>query len=179
MKSFTLFSSFVAAALPSVASAASLLEALKEAGATKFAHEIESNPTLLSLYTSPSIRTIYAVPDTSYKNGTLIRRQSEGEDEAQKNQLQISGKYTTIEEHKSDGVIPTDAKSPRNKKKQKVVAQPPVNTTEGQNPSKFRRGLNGTAPSVPLNIFSGLGANVSLVRGDIPYDGGLIHIVNE
>jgi hypothetical protein len=36
----------------------------------------------------------------------------------------------------------------------------------------------GRLPDQPVNIASGLGNTVDLLRGDIPYDGGIIHIVS-
>lgn len=43
---------------------------------------------------------------------------------------------------------------------------------------RIRRTI-GNLTSQTITISSGLGNNVSIIRGDIPYDGGIIHVVDE
>jgi len=55
------------------------------------------------------------------------------------------------------------------------VVSDTVNTPGSQIPKRWS---NTTTPPSLLKIFSGLGNNVSITRADIPYAGGLVHIVN-
>jgi uncharacterized surface protein with fasciclin (FAS1) repeats len=164
-------------AYPLAVSAVSLIEALNGAGASIFAQEIQSDPELLALYNSPSVRTVYAVPDTSYHNGTLRRRQSDPA-EARKKRSQACKNQSDMEQQALGEVNESNENSPKTGKPNPAVSQ--NSTSPG---SKLRRQAtsnNATfLPPVPIKISTGLGNKVNLIRGDIPYDGGLIHIVDD
>lgn len=159
---------------PALISAVSVLEALNAAGATSFAQEIQADPTILALYNSASVRTVYAVPDIFYGNATLRRRQN-GPD-AQEKRLHASSKLSDLESQSlfPGDDMPTNADSPD---PPSVVTEAGLNTNSSTSKHR-RRSDNGTAPSTPVTISSGLGNKVNLVRGNIPYDGGLIHLVD-
>ncbi|KAJ4294117.1 hypothetical protein N0V90_007807 [Kalmusia sp. IMI 367209] len=160
---------------PALISATSVLEALNAVGATSFAQEIQADPALLALYTSSSVRTVYAVPDVSYSNATLRRRQN-GQNDAQVKRLHASSKLSDMESQSlfPGDDMPTNADSPD---PPSVVSEAGINTNSST--SKHRRQYNnGTVPSTPVKISSGLGNKVNIIRGDIPYDGGIIHLVD-
>lgn len=175
MKPITMHSLYLLL-FPVLTSAVSVLEALNAAGATSFAQEIQANPAILALYTSSSVRTIYAVPDASYSNATLRRRQN-GPIDIQEKRLHASSKLSDMESQSlfPGDDMPTNVDSPD---PPSVVSEAGVNTNSST--SKHRRqSYNGTAPSTPVRISSGLGNKVNIVRGDIPYDGGIIHLVDK
>jgi len=161
---------------PVMISAVSVLEALNAAGATSFAQEIEANPDILALYTSSEVRTIYAVPDASLSNATLRRRQNDPEEE-QKKRMHASRKASDMESQSlfPGEDMPTEGDSPD---PPSVVSEAGIKSNSSE-PNRRRQSSNGTAPSTSVKISSGLGNKVNLVRGDIPYDGGMIHLVDD
>ncbi|OCL08181.1 FAS1 domain-containing protein [Glonium stellatum] len=166
--------SFCIFAFPAVTYAVSLIDALNSNGASTFAQQIQSNPDILALYTSSSVQTVYAVHDSSTGNGTLRRRQSN----PQQLDLHCSAQLTNLE---SMSVFPgtvsnTQLVSPQLQQHQAVVSQSGVSTNTSA--SHRRRSAGGTVPLKPVSLASGLGAQVNVLSGDIPYDGGLIHIVD-
>jgi len=164
-------------AYPLAVSAVSLIEALNGAGASIFAKEIQADPELLALYNSPSVRTVYAVPDTSYQNGTLRRRQSDPA-EARKKKSQACKNQSNMEQHALGEVNPSNDNSPKTGNPNPAVSQ---NSTSPGSKHRRQSYSNSTAflPPTSIKISTGLGNKVNLIRGDIPYDGGLIHIVDE
>jgi len=172
----SIISSFSILAFPAIAYAVSLIDALNANGATSFAKQIQANPDILALYTSPSVQTVYAVPDTSIGNGTLRLRATAN---PQQLALHASGQLTRLETlnafpgHVSQSKLP----SPQLQQSQAVVSQSGISTNTSV--SSHRRSTGGTLPSTPVSFASGLGNTVNVVSGDIAYDGGLIHIVDE
>lgn len=161
---------------PALISAVSVLEALNAAGATSFAKEVGADPTILALYSSSSVRTIYAVPDVFYGNATLRRRQNNPGNGKQK-RLHASSKLSRIGQLSlvpgDDSPTNVDSPDPPS-----VVSEAGVNTNSST--AKHRRHfINGTVPLIPTKISSGLGNKVNLLSGDIPYDGGVIHLVDK
>jgi len=163
-------------AFPVAIHAVSLLEALNGAGASIFAQEIQGDPELLALYNSSSVRTIYAVPDRPFGNGTLRRRQSDPA-AARKKRMQGCQKQSDMEQQALGDVNPSNENSPKNGNAQPAVSQ--NSTSPGSKHRRQSLSNNGTLPPVPIKISTGLGNKVNLIRGNIPYDGGLIHIVDD
>ncbi|KAF2184173.1 FAS1 domain-containing protein [Zopfia rhizophila CBS 207.26] len=159
---------------PVVIQAVTLIEALNQNGASNFAKQIQANPDILALYTSPSVQTVYAVPDTSFvfTNTTLRARQ----DDPQQLQLQTSTELNKLQTLSKvpGGVSNSNLKSPKLKKPQAVVSE-----SGGNESPQRRQSGNSTIPSAPVRIASGLGKKVNLVRGDVAYDGGVIHIIDQ
>ncbi|KAI4858850.1 FAS1 domain-containing protein [Hypoxylon rubiginosum] len=166
-----------------------LLDALVASGASKFAEFIQSDPDVLSLYLSGQVQTVFApsdsAPDLASGNETLAERAISAA-QAAAARYQSSGGITSLgiasRSHPGD-VIPTNNQSPLlgGDSQRIVVDTRPVNETS---PTKrwvssynLRRQANGTAPS-QLRISTGLGKITNVIQGDIPYDGGIIHITD-
>ena len=171
---FLAVSSLCIFVLSTTSYALSLLEALNANGASKFAKEIQANPQILALYTSPAVRTVYAVPDVSNTNRTLRRRQSD----PQLLQLQCSSELTDLQTASDfpGSVSPSNLNSPQLQGSQSVVSQSGLDTSSTS--QRRRQATNATVPSKPVTFASGLGNRVNLISGDIAYDGGLIHLID-
>jgi len=163
-------------AFPTITYAVSLIDALNANGATQFAQQIQANPNILTLYTSSGVQTVYAIPDSSIGNSTLRLRQVAN---PQQLSLHASGQLTNLETLSvfPGSVSKSKLSSPQLQQPQAVVSQSGVSTNKSA--SSRRRSVGGTLPSTPVSIASGLGNKVNLVSGDIAYDGGLIHIVDD
>jgi len=152
--------------------AISLIDALNANGATKFAQQIQSDPAILALYNSSSVQTVYAPQDNSTGANSLAARATT--DPAQM-QYQCSQQLNTLETLQFFPGSDTSSNLPSPQlgaQKQSAVSQAHVNTTAPA--SKMRRWY----PTTPVTIASGLGNKVNLLRGDIAYDGGIIHIID-
>jgi hypothetical protein len=172
----SIISSFSILAFPAITYAVSLIDALNANGATSFAKQIQANPDILALYTSSSVQTVYAVPDTSIGNSTLRLRQTAN---PQQLDLHCSGQLTQLESLSAfpGQVSQSKLTSPQLQQPQAVVSQSGISTNTSA--SSHRRSTGGTLPSTPVSFASGLGNKVNLVSGDIAYDGGLVHIVDK
>ncbi|KAL7793004.1 FAS1 domain-containing protein [Trichoderma ceciliae] len=162
-----------------------LINALVASGASKFATLIQSDPDVLSLYLSGQIRTVFAPSDLVSPPVSLAERDLSPED-LQQAQLQGSQGQTSLAEASQSipgDIITTAAGSPGLGGQGQVVVTDtrPENVTH---PTKrwgslsvTRRQSNLTGPSL-LRISSGLGNTANIINGDIPFDGGLIHITD-
>jgi hypothetical protein len=147
-------------AFPMFVSGASLLEALNAAGASRFAEDIQRDPSLLEIFTSPDVGTVFAIPDSFYGNATIHKRQNSV------TQYQAFHNRTILEE------MATLLNS-----KTGDVAVPEVDSVRKR---KLRLEFgNGTIPSAPLRISTGLGKKSKVIGGDIFYDAGVIHLVEK
>lgn len=169
LSSRLLFSLLRLLGLVTLSSAQSLLEALVAAGANEFARNIQADPSALAFYTSPSVRTVFAVADTWYRNNaTVYRRQSGEGEEAQQAAMQTC---KTVEELEGNDDQAIDTSGDH-----KIVVEEEAGAS---NSRKLRRAFhNGTIPSIPLRVSSGLGLKSNILLGDIHYHGGLLHIVD-
>jgi len=169
---------FVSAIISSVAvEGISLFEALKNAGASDFAAQIESDPTLSAFFTSSQVQTVFAPVDGSVSSQRKGKRQNGGVSPYQA----IRDRNTAAQMSQGNGqAMPTGENAPNiNGGHQFVVSNPqPLLLLKRQVSSSNTTSSNTTSNSSPLNVFSGLGNNVSTIQTDIPYDGGLIHTVD-
>lgn len=188
--SFTMRAHFVLAAVlsscftPAAAqSLPSLQDALAAAGASNFAALIDANPNASELYSSGTIKTVFAPADWATGNSTLARR-----DAAAEAALAYQGCLSTyrlgMASLKPGVVMATALKNSKLKdKQQKAVADTrPANATKGVSKRQIldsraphRRSTNSTSL---LRIDAGLGAVSNVVQGDIAFDGGLIHVTD-
>ncbi|KAG9228852.1 FAS1 domain-containing protein [Amylocarpus encephaloides] len=159
--------------------AVGLVDALKNAGASQFASLITSDPIIASLYLSSNVGTVFAPIDSS--SPSRMKRQSP--EERQKLKYQSTRQTNHIGDINKPPGKPLDTNNDDANvgagNQQKVVTNP----QDGTGNSSMKRGVIGrrsnmTMPSL-LNIYSGLGNNVSIIQAGIPYDGGVIHIVND
>lgn len=159
--------------------ALSLGDALRyKAGASQFAQTIESDAELSALVRSGPL-TIFAPRDSNSSLAYLRRRATPN---GVKNELQLSNGLTTIQALRTvpgKEVETKDNTGNLNGANQSVVAHSGPNADQfiPQN-SRIRRTI-GNHTDERVTISSGLGKNVSIIRGDIPFDGGIIQVVNE
>lgn len=163
----------------------SLIDALTENGASRFAAFIQSDPDVLASYKSGQIKTVFAPSDLLSPPIALAQRDL-SPDDVQQAQLQGAQELTSL--GTASGTLPgaiitTSADSPGLGGQGQVVVTDtrPENVTH---PTK-RWGSSPVArrqSSLPgqslLRISSGLGIISNVVKGDIPFDGGLIHITD-
>ena len=163
----------------STARAVSLFEGLRNANATKFAAWIQNDPALVDIFTAPNVRTVYApideaVPDFNTTVRMLVRIRATDEnqisgDEAKQTSDEASEASTLGNEPGS--VNPVNIPGPRNGSN--------VVVSHGRRGNIYRRARQEGGSEKPIQLFSGLGENVTVIKTDTPYDGGLIHTVTE
>jgi hypothetical protein len=165
----------------SVAQVPTLLEVLQSSGASQFAALIESDPTISALYLSSQVQTVFAPSD-----GSKFPSSTKGNGKRQPltpAQEQLLGLQVTQQQNNLSAMsvppgvpLPTQDKTGNLGGNPQSVVSDTVNTPASQIPKRWS---NTTTPPSLLKIFSGLGNNVSITRADIPYAGGLVHIVNK
>lgn len=175
--------------------AVSLLDALRHANASIFAQQIQSDPTLSALYLSDAVKTVFAPVDSVGSNGSLsslsrLRLRAPGD--AIQVQFQAGKALASVQDLSSlpGKVVPTNRNSDKLSPDPSVNvvthgidnSSPSLNNKDTTKPVYRRQYLstnNNNATVVQrVKISSGLGNNVSIIQGDIPYDGGLIHLVD-
>jgi hypothetical protein len=166
----------------------SLLDALQAEGAAQFATLIQSDPDLLALYTSGQVRTVFAPADSASKSASLKERAlSPREQRAAKYQA-AKAETSVIEASQSlPGLtIETADESPLLDSQGNVVVADsrPNKPSNGTGSARrwdshvnARDQSNETSQSL-LKISSGLGNIANVIKGDIPFEGGLIHITD-
>ncbi|MCJ1384262.1 hypothetical protein MMC17_007378 [Xylographa soralifera] len=166
---------------PSFAQAPGLFDALRISGASQFADTIESDPVASALYLSPQVQTVFAPVDDTV--AAYVKRQETPAQEQQAGyQASAASNYiANINRMPGAPITTKNTNANLGGKAQSVVSD--SRTTSSSNSTRKgisllrRQSLNATLPSL-LNIFSGLGNNVSIIKADIPYDGGVIQIVD-
>ncbi|KAI1457065.1 FAS1 domain-containing protein [Annulohypoxylon moriforme] len=163
----------------------SLVEALVSSGASKFADFIQSDPEVLQLYLSGQVGTVFAPSDAGYDLETLLGRDLSATDRRAA-AFQSSRATTTLESSSRSipgSILETNDDAPLlgGQGQRVVIDTRPANVTSPtkrwMQSSFMRRQSNGTTPSL-LRISSGLGKITNVIKGDIPYSGGLLHITD-
>lgn len=172
--------------------ALSLLDALRQANASTFADEIQSDPNISALYLN--VKTVFAPVDFIGTNRSLshnyLRVRAPGDE--RKHKFQIAKELANsndLNQLPAGKPIPTENESNllNGDNRVNVVSHPIEDNNNNDNNSNntgsvVRRQENAdsltTIPPQRIKISSGLGKNVSIIRGDIPYDGGIIHLVD-
>lgn len=162
--------------LLSSAQATTLIQALQDAGASQFAAQIQSNPTVSSTYLSSQVQTVFAPIDGS--NSPFSRKTKRQQSPQEIASLLYQGTlnlntYAGISSGAGTSLLTKDNLANLAGHNQSSVTNP-SNVPSSTVP---RRWHNTTRPSL-LKIYSGLGNYVSIIQADIPYDGGLIQLVN-
>lgn len=156
-----------------------LLDALRSSGAAQYATLIESNPFALALHLSNQVKTVFAPADSTH--GLKWKRDTTPADE-QRFSLQSSADLNHLRDintqpagvtiHTRDGTANLGGTP------QKVISVPrgtPQSDMTRRDSVLPKHQSNTTLPA----ICSGLGNRVNIIRGEIPYNGGLIHIIDE
>lgn len=160
------------------ARAVTLFEGLRNANASKFAAWIESDPELIAIFTAPDVRTVYAPSDEAIPNFNMtvpLRLRARQEDSSQ---IRIDAAKQSSDQASDESMLGTpptgivsqiNIPGPRNGSN--------VITSHGSGGNNYRRTRN--VDERPIQLFSGLGENVTVLTTDVPYDGGLIHRVTD
>lgn len=155
-----------------------MLDALRHANALIFAQQLQSNPNISALYFSKDVQTVFAPVDSSSLARLRVRAPGD-ESEAQR---QSSKDLTRVKDFNTHPgrEIPTNSKSNKlnGDNRQYVVSHATDDSTNNAKRSVFPRQNVSSATAQRVKISSGLGNNVSIIQGDIPYDGGIIHLVD-
>ncbi|RFU24390.1 hypothetical protein B7463_g11949, partial [Scytalidium lignicola] len=166
----------------SVVQAVGLIEALQNAGASEYAQFIQSDPSIAALYASSNVQTVFApidgsvlpsLPSRKRQANPTSERQAEYQGMRNINRLGASSVPP-------GAILPSNDNSANTGGQSQVAVTNPSNAT--QSPSEKRwlaniKRANGTYPSL-LKVYTGLGNYVNIIKADIPYDGGLIQIVD-
>ncbi|KAK3936511.1 FAS1 domain-containing protein [Diplogelasinospora grovesii] len=180
------FLSFLVSAGAQTGAAPSLFEALAQNGASKFAQTIQADPVLLAKYTSPDVGTVFAPADSLALPPTSSG--SRRRDTTDQQQLSLAAGhgvnvFSTLD--KPPGVIieTTNTDANLGGQGQNIVTDARNSTITGQKRwlisgrQTYGHG-NGTEQKSLLAITSGLGQVVNVIKADIPYSGGVIHLVD-
>ena len=175
--------------LPFTAQAAGLLEVLRDSGASEFAAKIASDPFLSNLYLSGGVQTVFApsddTPAAKMKRQETPAQEQGGSYQASSDLNSISLMNTppgvqvattnkiAILGGKPQSVVSASNSTSSRKRTSSVTEQRDLLPRDDQN-STLRTNDTSALP----RVFSGLGNNVSIIKGDIPYDGGLIQLVD-
>jgi hypothetical protein len=166
-----------------VVQATTLIQALQNSGASDFAQFIQASPELSTLYASDRVKTVFAPV-----NGAVLssfRKQKRSSSPSADRQ----GSYHAMRETNSYGsltvqpgsVLNSNDDSGNTKGQPQHAVTDPSNKTQSTDTKRWlghRSTANTTLPPL-LKIFTGLGEYVNIIKPDIPYDGGLIHIVDD
>ncbi|KAH8648309.1 FAS1 domain-containing protein [Tricladium varicosporioides] len=150
----------------------SLLEALRtRANATKFASFLEANPDILAVYSSSTVQTVFAPSDVFF--AALIKRESSPQQKlAYQYTSNVYNLQTLSPPVSSGAIVHTGLPAPKAGGTQATVSEKVEKPANGT--FRFRRDT-GIVPTTGIRMLSGLGSSVNIIRGDIPYSGGLIH----
>lgn len=164
---------------PLVTHALSLEDALRnQAGASQFAQRIESSAQLRALVRSGPL-TVFAPADSNSSLADLRRRDTDDETQIQR---QFHGEMIDIQDLST---IPGLVVETKDKSGNLDGAAPAVVAHSGLfgddkiiSDDAFTKRNIGNLTGKTITISSGLGKNVSIIRGDIAYDGGIIQVVD-
>lgn len=159
--------------------AVTLIEVLQSAGASDFAAQIESDPTVSALFSSSQVQTVFAPIDGSVvpQSQRKAKRQS-----ADINlRFHATTTFNTLGEMSEGSGLPMeslDNNANLGGLGQSIVSNP-LNVIQNTTAKRWiSRSTNTTSKPSLLKIFTGLGNNVSIVQADVPYDGGLVHVID-
>ncbi|KAI0437591.1 FAS1 domain-containing protein [Xylaria telfairii] len=162
-----------------------LVDTLVASGASKFASFIQSDPDILQLYLSGEFQTVFAPSDAALGSITLQERALSPMDR-QKAAFQAARGQTTlgIASRTLPGSIleTADQSQLLDGNGQRIVVDTrPSNVTlltrRWSSQLNLRRQPNNGTSSL-LRITTGLGNTTNVIKGDIPFDCGLIHITD-
>ena len=158
----------------SIAQAPSLSDALRASGASDFANLIESDPTVSAIYLSSQIGTVFAPADGISPPASRLKVKRDLNTTAQQQLAIQAGQGVS---NVSDFNDPPGAVQGTGDPNSNTGGSVPVVSSPNAGlPSK--RWANTTSLPALATIFSGLGNNISITKGNIPYSGGLIHITS-
>lgn len=154
-----------------------LFEGLVNANASKFAQFIQSDPDLVAIFTSPDVKTVYAPFDDAVAdfNSTNFRRALHLYTRQKTNKgayEQTSAAVANISQQQAPGGAVVSSNNPTDGGGSSPIVAKSTPPVSGNGTTKRQ------LPGGPVYLFTGLGNNVTIVKGDTPFDGGLIHTTN-
>ena len=157
--------------------AVTLFEGLVAANASKFADFIQSDPSLVAVFTSPDVKTIFAPHDDVFEglnNNTLRRslRLFARQSADRRAYHYCSSKAQDLSNSPPSGDV-TPSKLPTD-----GGGQSPIVAKRGQSPPAGNSTAKRQLPENRIHLFTGLGNNVTVLKENMPYDGGLIHTID-
>jgi hypothetical protein len=176
---------FISAIISSVAvEAVTLLEALQSAGASDFATRIESDPAVAAVFSSSQVQTVFAPLDGSaYPFQRKAKRQTNNQNLLYHG-IKASNSLGDMSEGSGKPMESNDKTANLDGAGQSAVSNP-LNVTQSsaakrEVSSSHQRNSHTNITSNPslLKIFTGLGNTANIIQADIPYDGGLLHVVD-
>jgi uncharacterized surface protein with fasciclin (FAS1) repeats len=156
----------------------SLSSALTQAGCSNFLAFIESDPTLLALYNSGKVKTVFAPSDAYFSSSTAERLRRAALTSLQEQQgllgaAQSSFAMSLLTVPLGTVISTFDNVANLNGQNQVVVSQPQAVT------SARRWSLNDLDPrqaTAVAKLSSGLGNQVSVINADQPFTSGLVQV---
>ncbi|KAH0558613.1 hypothetical protein GP486_004735 [Trichoglossum hirsutum] len=159
---------FLLAVFSAATQAVSLFDGLRNANATKFAQWIESDAALVAIFTAPGIRTVFApsddVAEDFNKTGHRLLRMRDT------SMIERGASIQCSESSCNSSTLGTPPGSVLGTKDGNDISS---HASNEPNPLRSRH-----LSTHPIRIFSGLGNSVSVVKGDTPFDGGLIQTID-
>jgi len=168
--------------LSALVEATALLEALKSAGASEFASRIESDPTVAAVFSSSDVQTVFAPIDGSVSPTVGRGKRQTNNQDLLYHGIKTSNKVGDLSEGSGKKLESNDKTANLDGAGQAAVSNP-LNVTQSTTakrwvgPIQARNFTNSTSKPL-LKIFTGLGNDVNIIQGDIPYDGGFIQVVD-
>lgn len=159
-----------------------LVDTLIASGASNFASFIQSDPDVFQLYSSGEFQTVFAPSDCTCDS--ILQGRAPGDREQATYQVARSeADLARLSSPFPIAFLETANQSPQldNRGQRIVVDNRPANVTtfaKRWNPQfKLPQSLNKKTKPL-LEITSGLGNTTNVIRGDIPFSGGIIHITD-
>jgi hypothetical protein len=167
----------LALSLTESAQGVTLFEGLVNANASKFAQLIQSDPNLVAIFTASDVKTVYAPSDDAVAgyNTTNFRRSLHlytRQSSDKQGKEHTSAELTTLSQQQVPGGNVASSNLPTDGGGSSPLVSQGTPPTSGNGTTKRQ------LPGGPVYLFTGLGDNVTIIKGDTPFDGGLIHTLN-
>ena len=176
---YSLVLTFALALSLAAAQAQSLLDALKAANASGFAQYVQNNPGYLAALSAPGVQTIFAPTDQALaaflSNTTLTNHLRRRQNVNMQAEYQTSSEAASAAQLALPQGIPLPMNLPGPGNKKQVTVSQPKSSSSNTTSKKIRRRQQVASPVI---LFSGLGNNVTIVKEDTPFSGGLIQTVD-
>jgi len=160
-----------------------LFEALNKAGASQFAVQLQNDASILDLFVSGDIGTVFAPQDADDLPRYMTRQQANATGQ-QDLEYQLFKRLHEWREITDDqDLTSVDNSTNLNGKNQSVVIKPTSNNTTSRPTPKFRRYGEPEPPFSFAQISTGLGDISNIIQKDIEFSrcgsNGIIHIIDK
>ena len=161
----------------------SLKDALDSAGASDFAKFLQSDSSVWDLYSSGQAVTVFAPSDSAANKPWALQERSLSARQKQLAQYQASHAEERFADVRRGGPIKTLKKSSKLKnQEQRVVSHARPESSSGSSKrweyDALSQRQNTANNESLLPISSGLGDLANIIKADIAFDGGVIHLTD-